>query len=381
LSKLVILGNNWRNSEPQIIMTKAQLILKDGTTLTGTGFGYLDEVISGEVVFNTGMVGYPESLTDPSYRGQILVVTFPLVGNYGVPAPEMIDNLIQNFESNEVQIKGLVVSDYSWSYNHHEAKKSLSDWLKEHKIPGVSGIDTRMLTKLLRDGGSQLGQIVPDGLNPVSASELYDPNQVNLLDEVSIKEPITYNPTGTKTMLAVDCGMKDNIIRSLIKRNIKVIRVPWNYPFMDSDLKFDAVFLSNGPGDPEVLAKTILLEQIKKAMDKKLPVLGICLGNQLIALASGAKTYKLPFGHRGQNQPCIDTKTEKCYMTSQNHGYAVDEKTLSPDWEVWFRNGNDNSIEGIRHKTLPFMSVQFHPESCPGPNDTNYLFDLYAEII
>jgi len=381
LSKLVILGNNWRNSEPQIIMTKAQLILKDGTTLTGTGFGYLDEVISGEVVFNTGMVGYPESLTDPSYRGQILVVTFPLVGNYGVPAPEMIDNLIQNFESNEVQIKGLVVSDYSWSYNHHEAKKSLSDWLKEHKIPGISGIDTRMLTKLLRDGGSQLGQIVPDGLNPVSASELYDPNQVNLLDEVSIKEPITYNPTGTKTMLAVDCGMKDNIIRSLIKRNIKVIRVPWNYPFMDSDLKFDAVFLSNGPGDPEVLAKTILLEQIKKAMDKKLPVLGICLGNQLIALASGAKTYKLPFGHRGQNQPCIDTKTEKCYMTSQNHGYAVDEKTLSPDWEVWFRNGNDNSIEGIRHKTLPFMSVQFHPESCPGPNDTNYLFDLYAEII
>lgn len=381
MSKLVILGNNWRNSEPQIIMTKAQLILKDGTTLTGTGFGYLDEVISGEVVFNTGMVGYPESLTDPSYRGQILVVTFPLVGNYGVPAPEMIDNLIQNFESNEVQIKGLIVSDYSWSYNHHEAKKSLSDWLKEHKIPGISGIDTRMLTKLLRDGGSQLGQIVPDGLNPVSTSELYDPNQVNLLDEVSIKEPVTYNPTGTKTMLAVDCGMKDNIIRSLIKRNIKVIRVPWNYPFMDSDLKFDAVFLSNGPGDPEVLAKTILLEQIKKAMDKKLPVLGICLGNQLIALASGAKTYKLPFGHRGQNQPCIDTKTEKCYMTSQNHGYAVDEKTLSPDWEVWFRNGNDNSIEGIRHKTLPFMSVQFHPESCPGPNDTNYLFDLYAEII
>jgi carbamoyl-phosphate synthase small subunit len=327
------------------------------------------------------MVGYPESLTDPSYRGQILVITFPLVGNYGVPAPEMIANLIQNFESNEVQIKGLIVSDYSWSYNHHEAKKSLSDWLKEHKVPGISGIDTRMLTKLLRDGGSQLGQIVPDGLNPVPTSELYDPNQVNLLDEVSIKEPITYNPTGTKTMLAVDCGMKDNIIRSLIKRNIKVIRVPWNYPFMDSDLEFDAVFLSNGPGDPEVLAKTILLEQIKKAMDKKLPVLGICLGNQLIALASGAKTYKLPFGHRGQNQPCIDTKTEKCYMTSQNHGYAVDEKTLGPDWEVWFRNGNDNSIEGIRHKTLPFMSVQFHPESCPGPNDTNYLFDLYAEII
>ncbi len=381
MSKLGILGNNWRNSEPQIIMTKAQLILKDGTTLTGTGFGYLDEVISGEVVFNTGMVGYPESLTDPSYRGQILVITFPLVGNYGVPAPEMIANLIQNFESNEVQIKGLIVSDYSWSYNHHEAKKSLSDWLKEHKVPGISGIDTRMLTKLLRDGGSQLGQIVPDGLNPVPTSELYDPNQVNLLDEVSIKEPITYNPTGTKTMLAVDCGMKDNIIRSLIKRNIKVIRVPWNYPFMDSELEFDAVFLSNGPGDPEVLAKTTLLEQIKKAMDKKLPVLGICLGNQLIALASGAKTYKLPFGHRGQNQPCIDTKTEKCYMTSQNHGYAVDEKTLGPDWEVWFRNGNDNSIEGIRHKTLPFMSVQFHPESCPGPNDTNYLFDLYAEII
>lgn len=361
--------------------TKVTLKLKDGKTFTGTGFGYLDEVASGEVVFNTGMVGYPESLTDPSYRGQILVVTYPLVGNYGVPTEQVLDHLIQNFESEAIHIRGLIVSDYSNAFHHHEATKSLDEWLKANKIPGISGIDTRYLTQILRDGGSQLGQIIPDNKSALKTNELYDPNQVNLLNEVSLKEPVIHNPGRNKTMLAVDCGMKSNIIRSLIKRGLTVIQVPWDYPFMDSDLKFDGVFLSNGPGDPEVLSKTILLAQIKKAMAANIPVLGICLGNQLLAWAAGGRTFKLPFGHRGQNQPCIDLQTSKCYMTSQNHGYAVDEKSLPSDWEVWFRNVNDNSVEGIRHKKLPFMSVQFHPEACPGPNDTNYLFDLYAETI
>jgi len=358
-------------------MNKAKLILKDGTTFTGRGFGYNGDVSSGEVVFNTGMVGYPESITDPSYRGQILVLTFPLVGNYGVPKPETLKELIQNFESDEIHIRGLVVSDYSDHFHHHEAIESLGKWLEKYKIPGISGVDTRYLTQTLRDKGSQLGQIVPEGQTQIPTKDLYDPNKVNLLNEVSIKEPIIYNEGQEKTLLAVDCGMKANIIRSLISRGVTVIRVPWDYPFMDSDLKFDGVFLSNGPGDPEVLKKTILVEQIKKAMDKKIPVLGICLGNQLITLAGGGKTFKLPFGHRGQNQPCVDVETEKCYMTSQNHGFAIDEKSLTKDWKVWFRNLNDQSIEGIKHTSFPFMSVQFHPEACPGPNDTNYLFDYY----
>lgn len=362
--------------------TSAQLILKDGTSFEGTGFGYLGDISSGEVVFNTGMVGYPESLTDPSYRGQILVLTYPLVGNYGVPSPKMIDNLIQNFESQEIHIRGLIVSDYSEEFHHHEAFQSLSEWLRLAKIPGISGIDTRYLTQLLRDKGSQLGQIVPAGQKAIETKDLYDPNKYNLLDEVSIKEPITHNPGQSKTFVAVDCGMKDNIMRSLIARDVTVIRVPWDYPFMDKklagEMDFDGVFLSNGPGDPELLSKTILLDQIKKAMDAKLPVLGICLGNQILAIAAGGKTFKLPYGHRGQNQPCVDIETEKCYMTSQNHGFGIKEDSIGKDWEVWFRNANDNSIEGIKHKSLPFMSVQFHPESCPGPNDTNYLFDLYV---
>lgn len=354
-------------------MTTATLVLKDGTKLQGQSFGA--EISSaGEVVFNTGMMGYPESFTDPSYTGQIMVLTYPLVGNYGVGGSCKDDDGIEKrFESGKLHIKGLIVSEYSENYSHWDAKKSLGEWLKAKNIPAITGIDTRELTQKIREHGTILGKIVIN-----KDTEFYDPDKDNLVDQVSIKTPKTYKK-GKKTIICIDCGMKNNIIRNFLSRNVTVIRVPWNYDFIAAGLEFDGIFISNGPGDPAML--TPLHEIIRKALALKKPIFGICLGTQIMALASGAKTYKLKFGHRSQNQPCIDEDTKRCYITSQNHGFSIDEKSLKPGWKVWLRNANDHTVEGIKHKTLPFFSCQFHPEATPGPTDTLHFFDQFVEML
>ena len=344
-----------------------KLLLKDGTVFEGTSFG-ADVAVAGEVVFNTGMTGYVETLTDPSYAGQILVCTYPLIGNYGVPAPE-------TFESSKIQVAGLVVTEYSENYSHHDAKQSLSSWLKASGVPAITGVDTRALTKRLREHGVMLGYLSNKKYGH-AVSIFKDPNKVNLVALVSPRKVRTYG-NGPIRIIAVDCGMKENIVRSLTRPEVTLVRVPWNYDFTEDE--YDALFISNGPGDPTQCTETI--QNIRRAMVDKKPILGICLGNQLLALAAGAKTYKLKYGHRGQNQPCVDTRTNRCYITSQNHGYAVDGKSLSADWEEWFVNGNDGSNEGIRHKTKPWMSVQFHPEACPGPTDTAWIFDSFLRNI
>ena len=341
-----------------------KLILKDGAVFEGESFGAPVNV-AGEVVFNTGMTGYVETLTDPSYAGQILVLTYPLVGNYGVPDKKF-------WESKKIQVAGLVVAEYSKNYSHHDAKKSLSQWLKEHNVPAITGIDTRALTIRLREHGVMLGVL---GDNPAKGGARFtDPNEENLVAKVSQKKKQIYG-NGKIKIVAVDCGIKENIVRSLTRPETTVIRVPWDYDFTEE--KCHAFVLSNGPGDPTQCGKTI--EHIRKAMSDGKPILGICLGNQLLALAAGASTYKLKYGHRGQNQPCIDEETGRCYITSQNHGFAVDAKTLASEWEEWFRNANDGSNEGIRHKTKMWRSVQFHPEASPGPTDTAWIFDRFLE--
>ena len=354
-------------------MKDAKLVLEDGTTLHGKSFG-AETSSAGEVVFNTSMVGYPESFTDPSYTGQIMVLTYPLIGNYGVGDKEQDANEIQRrFESEKMHIKGLIVSEYSESYNHWDASKSLSDWLKENNVPALTGIDTRKLTQKIREHGTLLGKIVIG-----KDIDYYDPDLDNLVDQVSIEKPKTYK-NGDKHIICIDCGMKNNIIRNLLDRGISVTRVPWDYDFVEAGHDFDGVFISNGPGDPSMLTK--LHKNIRKAMELKKPIFGICLGTQVMALAAGAKTYKLKFGHRSQNQPCIDTETGRCYITSQNHGFAIDEKSLGKDWKVWLRNANDDTVEGIKHKTLPFFSCQFHPEAMPGPTDTLHFFDDFVAML
>jgi carbamoyl-phosphate synthase small subunit len=355
----------------EIKRLKARLELEDGSVFHGYSFGS-QRSIAGEVVFNTGMVGYPESLTDPSYHGQILVLTYPLIGNYGVPSSVMVDGLDQNFESDRIQIKGLIVSEYSFDYSHWNASKSLAEWLMEHNVPALYGIDTRMLTKRLRDEGTMLGRIVFFA----EEQNFFDPNKINLVEQVSIARPMDYG-SGDRTVILIDCGCKNHIIRCLMQRNIKVRRVPWNYDFTSEE--FDGVFISNGPGDPKMCSETI--EIVRKVMDMGKPVMGICLGNQILALAAGADTYKLKFGHRSQNQPCVEAGTKRCYITSQNHGFAVDGRTLALGWEPWFVNANDGTNEGIRHTTKPFMSVQFHPEAMPGPVDTGILFDDFRRML
>ena len=350
---------------------QTKLVLQDGSIFSGYSFGAKTSS-AGEVVFSTGMVGYPESLTDPSYKGQILVLTYPLIGNYGVPGNDKLDGLLKHFESEKIQVSGLVISDYSFEYSHATAKKSLSDWLKEHNIPGIYGVDTRRLTKKLRVHGVMLGKIVYDNKQVDS----FDPNEVNIVEEVSCKKPIVYGKGKTRILL-VDTGCKYNIIREFIKRNVTVIRVPWDYDF--SKEKFDGLFISNGPGDPKQCKETI--KNVRAALEKEIPTFGICLGNQILALAAGGDTYKLKFGHRSQNQPCLEVGTKRCYITTQNHGFAVRMKSMPKGWVEWFTNLNDNTNEGIRHKTKPFIAVQFHPENHPGPRDTEFLFDKFLEMI
>ena len=347
-------------------MKIAHLLLEDGTVFAGRLHGF-PRSVDGEVVFNTGMVGYTESLTDPSYRGQILVLTYPLVGNYGVPP---------HFESARIQAAALVVSELAHEYSHAAAQKSLPQWLAEQRIPCLGGVDTRALAKRLRSRGCMPGRIVLDGEKP----ELLDTgNVVAAVSNPDVIRGRSPNQIGLRprTVVLVDCGAKDSIALHLQRRGLNVIRVPWDYDFVSED--FDGVVVSNGPGDPTACGPAILT--LGKALQLGRPILGICLGHQLLALAAGASTYKLKFGHRGHNQPCIEEGSRRCYITSQNHGYAVDEATLPAGWHPWFRNANDGSNEGMRHSTRPFMSVQFHPEAAPGPVDCEHLFDRFVETL
>jgi carbamoyl-phosphate synthase small subunit len=276
------------------------------------------------------------------------------------------------FESDRLHISGLIVSDYSFEYSHWNANRSLADWLKQHKVPGIYGIDTRELTKILREKGTMLGKIIYNGRDV----ELYDPNKDNLVSQVSIGKKETYGK-GKYRILLVDCGVKYNIIRYLLQRDTTVIRVPWDHNFLEEE--YDGLFITNGPGDPKQC--TLTVENLRKAFNRDIPIMGICLGNQLMALASGADTYKLKYGHRSHNQPVIQPGTNQAYITSQNHGYAIDNDTLGKEWEPYFINLNDNTNEGMKHKTKPFFSTQFHPEASGGPTDTDFLFDQFVEAI
>lgn len=356
---------------------KAKLVLENGLEFQGFSFGY-QEPAHGEVVFNTAMVGYPESLTDPSYSGQILCVTYPLIGNYGVPTDEKENGLSKFYESDKIHVRALVISDYSFKYSHWNAVKSLDEWLKEEKVPGIFGIDTRELTKVLREKGAMLGKIVPEDCN--AEFNVPDPNLDNQVDIVSCKEVIHYGKEEgkeKKKVLLVDCGVKNNIIRCLLKRDVEVIRVPWNYNF--NTIEFDGLFISNGPGNPDLCGEAVA--NIQEAMKGEKPIFGICMGNQLLSKAGGAKTFKLKYGHRSHNQPVRMVGTERCFITSQNHGFAVDNNSIGQDWEPLFINMNDGTNEGIKHKTKPFFSAQFHPEASSGPTDTEFLFDEFIKML
>ncbi|MDR1566289.1 MAG: glutamine-hydrolyzing carbamoyl-phosphate synthase small subunit [Treponema sp.] len=362
---------------------QARLVLEDGSEYSGWSFGKARSQ-AGEVVFNTSMTGYPQSLTDPSYKGQILVSTYPLAGNYGVPVmpktgePFTDDQGIPlHFESPQVQVSGFVVAEACGEPSHFASGSTLSLWLEKNNVPGICGVDTRSLTERLREHGVMRGKILAEGGRDVTMDSGIIPNPVA---EVSNPEPRSFLPPGagggTARLLRIaliDCGAKANIIRCLLARNVEVIRLPWNHDLKGVD--YDGLFLSNGPGDPKACGRTIAM--VRRAFEVKKPIFGICLGNQIMALAAGGDTYKLPYGHRGQNQPCAEAGTERCYITSQNHGYAVRAETLPKGWEPWFVNANDNTIEGIRSGSCPFSAVQFHPEGCPGPRDTEFLIDRF----
>ena len=348
-------------------MRKATLILDDGTRFCGHSFGAFRN-IGGEVVYNTAMTGYPESLTDPSYAGQIIVLTYPLIGNYGVPVNDL-------WESTQIHAEALIVSDYSEDYSHWNAKESLGDWLKREQRPAITGIDTRALTRLLRERGVMMGRIEIEGVEDTPLD--LDYGVINYVETVSCQDIIRYNEGAEKRVVLIDCGVKTNIIRCLMKRGVEIIRVPWDYDF--NSLDFDGLLISNGPGNPDNCQVTV--NHIQRAMQNNKPVFGICMGNQLLAKASGATVYKLKYGHRSHNRPVRMVGTERCFITSQNHGYAVDGTTLNEEWLPLFENMNDGSNEGIRHRYKPWFSVQFHPEAAAGPTDTEFLFDEFIKLL
>jgi carbamoyl-phosphate synthase small subunit len=338
---------------------KARLDLADGTSFSGIAPQWQTGNYVGEVVFNTGMTGYVESLTDPSYAGQILVFTYPLIGNYGVHA--------KSAESNKIQVSGVIVSQAALHPSHTGADASLLGWLHAQAIPILIGVDTRALTKHLRINGTMAGSI---GIHPAKNMQLKK-------QLVSIEKPILYNQKSKTKVILVDCGAKENILRSLRKLPVQIKRVPYNYDY--SNEAYDGVLLSNGPGNPTDYQETIKI--VQKALRVGKPIFGICLGSQIMGLAVGATTYKLKYGHRGHNQPCLESSTGRGFITSQNHGYAIDEKSLPKGWFASFKNLNDMSVEGIEHRTKPFFSVQFHPEACPGPTDTEWLFERFYKSL
>ena len=355
-------------------MRNVTLVLQDGTKFHGKSFGY-DAPVAGEVVFNTAMMGYPESLTDPSYAGQLVTLTFPLVGNYGVPPFTFTaDGLPTFMESDHIHASAVIVSDYSEQYSHWNAHESLADWLKREHVPGITGIDTRELTKVLREHGVMMGQIIFDDEPDNIPQAQYE--GVNFVDRVSCKDIIKYNEGAGKRVVLVDCGVKANIIRNLIERGLEVVRVPWNYDY--TGMEFDGLFLGNGPGDPDLCqeAVDILRQQMNKS---RKPICGICMGNQLMAKAGGANIYKLKYGHRSHNKRVRMVGTDKFYLTSKNPGFAVYASTLVKYWSELFVNMNDGSNEGVRHNTNPWFTSQFHPEACSGPVDTLFMFDLFVE--
>jgi len=347
-------------------MHTARLILQNGDIYEGVSPSWQKIPFFGEVVFTTGMVGYVESLTDPSYAGQILTFTFPLIGNYGVPDKAL-------WESEKIQVSGVIIDEVSSFFSHYQAKQSLLQWLEKERVPLLWGVDTRALTKSLRAQGVLLGAITSESKK---IGSFFDPNHTHLVAQVSRRKVEEFG-SGKKKVIAVDCGMKENILRCLLQFPITVKRVPYDYDYTQES--YDGLFISNGPGDPVQCAETIAI--LHKALQKDKPVFGICLGAQLLALSIGAKTFKLPYGHRGQNQPCQAEESRRCILTSQNHGYAIDETTLPEDWKVTYRNLNDLSVEGICHRIRPFFAVQFHPEATPGPNDAAYLFEQFYELL
>lgn len=363
----------------------AALLLEDGTIFLGRGFGYPTQKV-GEVVFTTGMVGYTESITDPSYRGQILTFTYPLIGNYGVPSFSDVDqhNIPLNFESDVAQVSGVVVSEVCRAPSHWRSKKSLHDWLYEEGVFGIEGVDTRELTKRLRVHGVMMGVIgvfeeevdLESMKVKLAKAERY--GEQDFVSMVSVKEPKIYGE-GNDKVVVIDCGIKYGIIRELLKRGLKVIRVPYNAsPSEILEYNPKGVLVSNGPGDPKICVKTI--QTVGSLIDEGIPMLGICLGVQIITLALGGDTYKLKYGHRGQNKPCLDLRTERNYITSQNHGYAVDPASIrGSGLNVWMINADDRTVEGVYHDSKPVFAVQYHPEASPGPYDTTFIFDLFAE--
>ena len=357
-------------------MKNVTLVLEDGTKFHGKSFGY-DAPVAGEVVFNTAMMGYPESLTDPSYAGQLMTLTYPLVGNYGVPPFSVESDGIATFmESDRIYASAIIVADYSEQYSHWNAVESLADWLKREHVPGITGIDTRQLTKVLREHGVMMGKIIFDD-EPDNIPEA-EYEGVNWVDRVSCKDIIRYNEGAGKKVILVDCGVKNNIIRCLVNRGVGVIRVPWNYDY--TTMEFDGLFLGNGPGDPDMCEDAVNIIRKQMSQSRK-PICGICMGNQLLAKAGGATIYKLKYGHRSHNQPVREVGTNRCYVTSQNHGYAVDAKTLGNDWRELFVNMNDGSNEGVCHKENPWFTSQFHPEACSGPVDTEFMFDRFIKTL
>ncbi|KAI9256649.1 small subunit of carbamoyl-phosphate synthase [Phascolomyces articulosus] len=369
------------NQKPNL----ATLKLKSGQSYTGVSFG-ADTSITGEAVFTTSLVGYPESMTDPSYTGQILVFTQPLIGNYGVPGPVKDKfGLYKYFESDKIQVSGIIVNDYAAQYSHWTAVESLGNWCKRYNIPAITGVDTRAIVQVLREQGSTLARLTvhseEEQVNPKEHGFLYDPNADNLVARVSTPTPIHYNPDGDIKIAVVDCGVKQNIIRCLTKRGANVTVLPYDYNFNNDQDLYDGLFISNGPGNPETCGMTVVkhLQEAIQTFGK--PIFGICMGNLLLGMAIGMKVYKLPFGNRGHNQPALHVQTGQCSITSQNHGYALDDKVMPTGWNKLFINANDGSNEGICHESLPIFSVQFHPEAKGGPQDTEYLFEEFITLV
>jgi len=366
---------------------KAVLVLEDGSTFVGYGFG-APKKVSGEIVFSTSMVGYPESLTDPSYKGQILTFTYPLVGNYGVPPYDKENGVLKYFESDDIKVTGFVVHELCRNPFHWASTRTLDQWLKDEDVPGIYGIDTRKLTKKLRVKGVMLGILhvceadeepdLPKLLKEVETVQ--DPNFTDLVKEVTVKEPVRYEAGGNKLAVLIDCGVKYGILRNLLRRGFNVMRVPYDFSAEQIlDYKPDGVIISNGPGDPKQCVKTI--ETVRELMDEDMPMMGVCLGTQVLALALGGDTYKLKYGHRSQNQPALDLETGRCYITTQNHGYTAERDSLKDTGlEAWFMNANDKTVEGVKHKTKPAFALQWHPEASPGPYDTEFLFDRFRKL-